>query len=102
MLGFLLAMLLAFEVVLVAVPVPASDRIDRELLELVEEIKVGFIDGRSVPDIRPSMYRDELHMHQAGARRFTRHLATRLGEIAQRRTAHRKTGIPDVEGHFAT
>lgn len=72
-------------VVLVAMPVQETYQIDREICEILGN-QHEFLDMRSSVPADPALYRDPIHLNEAGARRFSTVLASQLSGNVARQT----------------
>ena len=76
---------------------PARDvkyKFDRQAVVLVRQARTEMLDMRSVPGIRPEMYKDWIHMTKVGQRFFSLALAERLKPLLAKHPALGKTPSP--------
>lgn len=66
------------QVILVAMPVMKPYEVDPGLCDLIEGTKHLFLDMRYAVPSNKTLYRDNLHLNEAGARLFSETLATEL------------------------
>lgn len=66
--------------VFVAMPRRESYPLDDDIRRTIEEGGMTFVDLRSIPDLHPANFLDEMHLNAAGARIYSRTLARVLAE----------------------